>query len=220
MSSTYAHPVSQLLMYGDCRNLGREPKTWPNYLTLGLSKRHIPDLIKMATREKFNHDSSNQLENWAPVHAWRALGQLRAQAAIKPLMESSYLEEENLDDWASVEFPMVYSLIGPQAIPALAGRLANKSKGFYSRVMAADSLEKIGTLYPKTRTRCLVILTQQIEKFDHREEELNGFLVCNLIGLKAIETLEIIKKAYEKGCVDVTIAGDLDDLEIELALTP
>jgi HEAT repeat protein len=29
----------------------------------------------------------NSMEVWAPVHAWRALGQLRAEEAIKPLRE-------------------------------------------------------------------------------------------------------------------------------------
>ena len=72
--STYTEPVSKLLSYGDCRNF----KEWPDYLELGFAREHVPDLIGMATDEELNWADSDSLEVWAPIHAWRALGQLHS----------------------------------------------------------------------------------------------------------------------------------------------
>lgn len=75
-SDSYPPPVDKLLTFGDCRKLPERP----NYLELGLGPEHIPALIRMATSEELNHADSESSEVWAPVHAWRALGQLRAEA--------------------------------------------------------------------------------------------------------------------------------------------
>src|SRR5262249_56731171 len=79
-SSTYPPPVDQLLTVGDCQKLTE----WPNYLELGLGLEHAPDLVRMAMDEGLNYADSDSLEVWAPVHAWRALGQLHAESAVPP----------------------------------------------------------------------------------------------------------------------------------------
>ena len=70
----YPHPVSKLLTQGDCRPTAGK---WPNYLELGLTQEHIPELIRMLTDEDLIWAPSDSLEVWAPMHAWRALGQLQ-----------------------------------------------------------------------------------------------------------------------------------------------
>jgi len=77
----YPPPVSELLTLGDCSKIG----AWPDYLALGLGPQHIPDLIRMALDEELHWADSDSLDVWLPVHAWRALGQLRAEAAVEPL---------------------------------------------------------------------------------------------------------------------------------------
>ena len=79
----YSSPVSQLLTYGDCREL--DCYKWPNYLELGLNVEHIPELIQMATDEALYQTSVESLESWSPIHAWRTLAQLKAKEAIEPL---------------------------------------------------------------------------------------------------------------------------------------
>lgn len=61
----YSHPVNKLLSYGDVRN---HPK-WPNYLKLGFSETHIPELIQMATDNELIAANPERHEFWAPVHA-------------------------------------------------------------------------------------------------------------------------------------------------------
>ncbi len=93
--------MSRLLVHGDCSKLPHQP----NCLALGLGREHIPDLIRMATDESLHGTGTESLDVWAPVHAWRALGQLRAEAAIELLISLlHYIDDEN-DEWVNEELP-------------------------------------------------------------------------------------------------------------------
>jgi hypothetical protein len=211
----YTYPTAQLLTYGECDWTGFRWQKWPNYLDLGFTTAHVTELIQMATdKELFGGDSKDNPMIWAPIHAWRTLAQLQAKAAITPLM-SLFTED---DDWITEELPVVYGLIGIKAIPTLAEYLGNQSHGVYPRVSAVYSLERIGNTYPEARIACVLALTRQLEKFVHNDPELNGFLISYLVDLKAIESLPIIKQAYNEDCVDCTIMGDLENVEIKLGL--
>lgn len=89
MSTSYPPPVDKLLTYGDCRNF----RDWPDYLALGFTHEHVDDLIRMGTSEELNWADSDSPEVWAPIHAWRVLGQLKAEAAITPPKQEEEKEE-------------------------------------------------------------------------------------------------------------------------------
>ncbi len=100
----YEGPVAQLLTYGDCREL----PPWPeelDYLPLGFGPEHVGDLIHMTTDETLRWADSESLEVWAPIHAWRVLGQLRAEAAIEPLLGVLAQTDDFNDDWPLEELP-------------------------------------------------------------------------------------------------------------------
>src|SRR5260370_624667 len=119
--SSYPPPVNQLLTYGEVGS--QSPDTWPNYLELGLGPEHIPDLIRMAADEKLNEADIDDVASWAPMHAYRALGQLHAQAAIEPLLSLLDLFRE-VNDFAMEELPYVFAMIGPLALPETAEYIA------------------------------------------------------------------------------------------------
>src|SRR5258707_7875891 len=121
--ASYQPPVARLLTMGDSERIA--PEQWPDYHELGIGPEQIPDLIQMATDEALNEADSESTEVWAPVHAWRALGQLRAVEAVEPLLELFDRLED--DDWVHEELPVVFGLIGPAALPALAAYLADLS---------------------------------------------------------------------------------------------
>lgn len=212
--NTYTYPTTQLLTYGECNWVRFHWQKWPNYLELGFSIAHVTELIQMATDKELFWGNFNNLGGWAPIHAWRTLGQLQAEAAIMPLM--SLFSEDN--EWITEELPKVYGLIGIKAIPALAEYLRDKSHGVFPRIIAAYSLELIGNAYPEARLACILALTQQLEKFAYNDSQLNGILISYLTDLKAIESLTTIQQAYNKDCVDCNIMGDLENVEIKLGL--
>jgi hypothetical protein len=49
-------------------------------------------------------------------------------------------------------------------------------------------------------------------------QTIRGFAVSALIDLKAVEAIDIIRGAFRRNSVDISIAGDLEDVEIELGL--
>lgn len=210
MRTTYAEPVSMLLSYGDCLDSGE----WPNYLELGFTREHIPELIRMATDEELNWADSDSLEVWAPMHAWRGLGQLHAEEAIEPLMRLFH-ELEHVD-WVGEELPIVYQMLGPPAVPALAGYLAEDSHALFALIAAAESIERIGIAYPGAKEPCSLALLNQLECYRDNDPTLNAVLINNLVDLQSIESLPLIGQAFDDDVVDLMVAGDLEDAEIRL----
>ena len=95
-TNSYAPPVNQLLTYGNAQE-GESSEKWPNYLELGLGLAQISDLIRMVVDEDLNDADLGSLRASAPAHAWRALGQLRAEEVIEPLL--AILNVGIPDDW-------------------------------------------------------------------------------------------------------------------------
>ena len=210
--SNYQPPVAELLNYGDCRQY----KEWPNYVQeLNLEEKHIPQLLKMATDEELNQGDSDTPEIWSPVHAWRALGQLKAAQALEPLLG---LLNNRDDDWISTDFPTLCSLIGPEAIPYLEKFLADTSNNFFARADAAQSLESISHKYPETREHNIAVIAGELEKFRDNNVTFNGLLIGMLVDLQAVETINLIEEAYQANQVDTFITGDWDYIQVEFGL--
>ncbi|HXG63891.1 MAG TPA: PBS lyase [Blastocatellia bacterium] len=211
-TENYSPPVDKLLALGD----PRDSREWPNYLEFGLTSEQIPDLIRMVTDKELNEAPGDSREVWAPLHAWRALGQLRAGAAIEPLMRLFHEQED--DDWAGTELPTVFGMIGPPAIPSLAAYMADESRGMFPRISAVESLENIAKMHPDARAECVAIITRQLERFAQQEPTFNAFLISSLVELGAVESASLIERAFAADSVDVSIGGDWDDVQVDLGL--
>jgi hypothetical protein len=171
--TSYQPPLDKLLTCG--MNDWITPGKWPDYRELGIGPEHIPDLIQMATDEELNEADAQNTEVWAPMHAWRALGQLRAVKAVEPLL--GLFDRLEYDDWVHEELPDVFGRIGPAALPALEEYMADLSHAVSSRISAITSIEKIGKQWPDARGECLALLEERLERFEENEPEVNGFLV-------------------------------------------
>src|ERR671938_481676 len=118
----YAAPVQQLLSIGEIRSYN--PSDWPDYCArFALGREHIRDLIRMACDAALNQAESTSSEVWAPMHAWRALGQMRAEEAVLPLLALLRAAED--DEAAAEELPAVFGMIGQAAVSPLAAFLAD-----------------------------------------------------------------------------------------------
>lgn len=212
--NTYHPPVSTLLTLGDRHEGG----AWPDYLAYGLTDVHIPDLIWLALDEDLPWVDAESTEVWAPIHARRALGQLRAQAAIEPLVQLLHKVDEDEDDWISEELPEVLALIGPTAIPALQTFLASTEHGLWARITASGALEEIGKAYPESREACVLVVTEQLRKYQEQDPTLNADLIHTLIELRALEATPLIEAAFATNAVDLSVTGDWEEVQIALGL--
>lgn len=122
------------------------------------------------------------------------------------------------DDWDNFDLPKAIGLIGKSAIPALADYLADNSREVYQHHAAASSLSYIAENYPDVRNECVNILTQQLELFAINESEYNAVLVKELACVKAVESASLIKKAFDARKVDILLAGNWNDIQLELGL--
>lgn len=228
----YHSPVTKLLNYGECQ--GNNAQDWPDYVqALELTTEHIPELIQMAEDERLwryffdeaNIDSSlteyekwnPEVAFWAPIHAWRALGQLRAAAAVKPL---AYVLERWDADWSWEELPEVFGLIGAEAIQPLDELLEQETKDleYNSKITLASGLTKIAENFPEERDRCVEVFTRHLSHYEHQHFSLNAALVLGLYDLKALEAVPVIEAAYAAGKVDEMFVGSWPRVQVDLGL--
>jgi len=204
----YAPPLDRLFRMGEVEWGVEWQGTDPDYVAeLGLTVEHVPALVEIARRQTDLEDFPDEDAGWAPVHAWRALGQLRASDAVEPLLSLATVLTDTADDYHVYDFPVVFGMMGPAAISALAGFLRNAENPLYARITAADGLCNVGLRHPPARQESLGPLVEQLGRFEENEYELNGFLVSQLTRLKAVEAAELIERAFASNRVAEDISG-------------
>ncbi len=189
---------------------------WPDYLALGIGPQHIPELLRMANDESLNQIGKVEgPEDWASIHAVRALGQLRDESTIEPLVELLTTQADH--EWIQEELPEIFGMIGPAAIASLTAYLEDASRPMYGRSYAADGLVAIAKNYPESRDESIGAMVRVLEKYSENQPEFNAFLIGNLAELKATETLPLIEQAFKAGSVDEMVVT-MDDVQVFMGL--
>jgi hypothetical protein len=86
LHTDYAGPVQRLLTIGETQSY--DPADWPDYAAeFGLECEHIAELSRLACDTALNGGDPDSRAVWAPLHAWRALGQLQAEESVAPLLD-------------------------------------------------------------------------------------------------------------------------------------
>jgi len=218
--ANYPPPLDQLFTLGQVEYGVEWQGTDPDYVgKLGLTAEHVPALIEIARRWQEADDYPDEDAGWAPVHAWRALAQLRATEAVEPLLAMLTVLTETGDDFHLYDFPVVFGMIGPPAIPALAAYLHDAESPLFGRVTAGDGLRNAGLRYPAARGEALDALVEQLARFEENDYELNGFLVEQLTRLKAAEAAETIERAFASNRVAEDVCGHWGQIRQALGVT-
>ena len=194
----------------------RSRTDWLDYSEYGIGEDDVDDLINLVTDVSLHSAPTDSNEVWVPLHAWRALGQMRNQRAIGPLLRMFDALWE--DDWALEELPQVLAMIGPDAIGPLTDFIDDDSHAEFARAMAVSSLEKIAESSPEERDLVVTIITDYLENPDEISTDLNGCAVSSLITLQAKESIDTVRRLYASGNVDISICGDIEDVEMEFGL--
>ena len=215
----YSEPVAQLLTLGE-----PDIDNWLDYESLGIHAEHIPELIRLVEEDPLRMElPSDDPAVFTTVHAWRALGQLKAEAAVPALIGLFKAGDADLDndvdDWVAEELPGVFGMIGPACIPALVSYLEipHKEK-IWGAVAASTSLLEIGQTYPETRLEIIQALSHKLENYAENDPDLNGFIISDLANLKATEAGPLVERAFASGHVDNMIMGDSEDFQVAVGL--
>ncbi len=220
MTTPYAPPVGHLL------KLGRPEGTWLDYPAMGFSLADVPELIRLMQSDDLRFmekpegwPNDEDLPEWyAGIHAWRALGQLKAEEAIPAILEIFCQIDDGENDWLGEDAESIFGQIGPAAIASLREYVTSEENGPYSRGAASDALKSIAEQYPETSSKCVSAIVEALENYPEQDEGLNAFLAWNLVDLKAVDHIELIENAFADDCVDEMAGGDIEDVKIELGL--
>lgn len=207
--------LTQLL--GQLCHVGQDP----DRALLDRIKAHgqaaVRPLIEMAVDEKLHHADSKSPEVWAPLHAIEILGELGSAEAIEPLLP---LLGQLSDDALAQVLPRAFGGIGAPAVAPLRALLFDRARDVWARVRAARSLGEIGRRHPETRAEVTSALVARLDPAESQvpdDECLNGFVICALLDLKAVEAAPAIRRAFDEDRVDTSIV-DLDLSLEELGL--
>jgi len=210
MTTTTANRTQVLLELGAADQRGE----WPDYLQYGFTEADVPALLELVADESFDQADSDSREVWAPLHAWRTLGQLGNSRAAIPLIDQ--FDRLCEDDWALPELSKVVGMLGTPAIDPLAIYLNNASHKEFARIMALDALAEIVKHLPACRERVIRCYRDYMHNPEESTPVLNGLLIGRLLDLNATEVIDDIRQLFARDCVDITCAGDLEEVEIGL----
>jgi hypothetical protein len=218
-AKSYPAPLDTLLERGDDRGFSRDPAEWPDYVgELGLGPGHVPELARMVADDELNLAPTDDSRVWAPLHAWRALGQLRAADGVEPLIGYLDTASERDEDLALEQIPVVLAMIGRPALEPLVRFLGDAGHELWARVAAASALGKLAAEDPSTRDEVVAALASALERHAEQDDMLNAYLVYPLMDLRAVEAAPVMQRAFENGDVAVGVNGDWEDVQIELGL--
>src|SRR5262249_12355206 len=152
----------------------------------GFDTQHTPELVRMASDEELIQSDPDSTRVWAPLHAWRVLGQLGAPEAtdlLPGLLLGKY-------EWALTECLDILDRMGPRGLPVLTAVLTDPSRSPEARQTAAYCVGGIGREYPEVRSACVEALGRAWEEAakDNTKlnTKLNTILIDVLTRLKAV----------------------------------
>jgi len=213
---TYSPPVAALLTLG--RPEGRVgDDDLPAY---DLGPEQIPELIRLVQDEELA--GSQEPECYAQVHAWRALAQLRAEAAIEPLIDLLATEGdiEDWNDWVTEEVPIALAMIGPAALAPSIAWLERRGQEEWRPIYFARTLTEIARHHPEQRGAVVEQLSRVLGTALSNNPGLNGCVIADLMELNAVEAWPTMEAAFATGNADESVAGDAADVKYRLGLGP
>lgn len=193
----------------------QDGQRWLDYSRYGVTTADASRLVSLIKDKAGEFCESEDDDYWVPLHAWRALKALMP-AGLELLISGLNLVCE--DEWAQDEIPEVIAAARNAAIEPLAGFIMQADNEVQARFLAIDALAQVGKTNSSLRAKAIGRLTECLQASAAAESELNGYLIAQLIDLKAADSLPVITAAFAEERVAVSISGDLEDVEIGLGV--
>ena len=205
----------------------RPPDYYQKFATL--TPADIPDLLRLCHDPEIIHMETHGEHTpmwWARFHAVRALAELRAPGTTRLMLDNmrdacaedpdAYETHADIDD----AIKLIPRLDAPECAIAIAELrdLVTDARHDRYAIALVEIIENIAQNHPALRDACRDAACKQLENHPFNTPACNGFLVSALLGCKAAESAPLIEQAYAAGNMDLTICGDLEDVQIELGL--
>ncbi len=193
--------------------------------TCDITSDDIPELITAASNwsndEWFDRLAAANLDDESydksahlPIHAWRALAELKADDCAGPLLSILNKLAQGEDDWSLDEFPHVFGALSPEVIPLLIQFADQTSHKIDARIVAVEGLAEIANGAGKEVARDQVLekfnawLLNAIEApfqfesnrdaYDADPIRFNSAVLDGLLDLQATESAELIERVCRK----------------------
>ena len=208
-TTTAQESVATATILSRLRQLGEPDRQrgskWRDYLAMGVRHEHVEALTELVTHEWIKEAGEFvEPEGWAPLHAWRALGQLRDPAAIAPLLGVLDKVDEADEDWALDEIPEVLAMIGEPAIDPAIAFMRDETHRQWARLACATALSYVGKRASEHRQRCVDAIAQTLDEAKgENSPEMNAFLIGDLMDMKAAEAADVIERTFRTAEVDL-----------------
>ncbi|MDC0864791.1 SEC-C metal-binding domain-containing protein [Rickettsiaceae bacterium] len=209
--------LSILLMPDDLRMWRPES---PMYNNFAVNKEEIDELIDLACDMNLYYSELEE-EYWISIHAWRILCELDASEAVEPLIYTfNKYPEDDYSDYLDIELPEVVARLSKgKHLKILSNLLHDKSKSINSRTLSLRVIELTGEYFEPCTSECLDILTHCLDESDAEQRDFNGYIIAAMLDLdRQGSKIDSIRKAFNADIVDLTMVGDLEDVEIKLGL--
>jgi hypothetical protein len=196
MRDTYPNPVDELLEIG-------EPTggDWLDYGRLGIGPEHLAPLLMMVNDSRLAASVDPELPAaWGPVHALRAVAELRDPRALEPLL--AVLTANHADDWLSESALAALVMLGGDAVAACAPFLLNPGQPEHARCTVIDALATIAEVDAAAAPHCVDALAALLRRPDWLTPFVASFAVASLAELRATEHLGLAREIFDAGLVD------------------
>lgn len=211
-SAPYLPPVAALLTLGNAH----EQCVQAQRDTLGIGQEHLPDLVRMARDRALHSADEEDPAGWAPIHAVLLLSELDVTAVVAELIPLFDIDNE----WFSSSLPDALGRVGQPALPFLGAYLTDHARWVWGRTHAITALEAISTQYPDLRDEVVALLSEVLRGAEHDDEVICSFAMNALVKLAAVETLPLIRRAFELGKIDEMVRGNWVQILAELGVEP
>ena len=195
--TSYNAPVADLLTLGNPNTIELD------VVALDLEQAHVPELVRMAGDLTLYNGPEDSPQMWAPYHAMQALKGLDASDFAKDLVALFDLD----DEWFREELPELFGRIGQPSLAPLQTYLADPTHDEWALVAVTNALSEVVKQHPKLRDEVVAILSDLMGAAEQYEESTCSYALDVLLELKAIETLPLIRHAFEVAKIDPMVCG-------------
>lgn len=164
-------------------------------------KPFIPDLERVVLDEGLLSGWPAEPPSWAPLHALRLLGYLRAHQSAGRLL--ALMDREN--DWLSDLLPSVWVEMGPQAAEPLWAYIRDRRHNAEQRGNVMIGLQRLAEKHRPYRREVVEGLAQLLDDAPDEDGTANAYIAHVLSELGDVEAFPALRRAYDEDRINLGI---------------